>query len=65
MANVGGNVLGNNLYAYCFNNPVNLTDSSGNWPQWISDVISWLGEKIVNPVSQFITGISDDFDNFK
>jgi len=25
--------LGNNMFAYCFNNPVNMSDSSGNWPK--------------------------------
>ena len=29
---VGGHVLGTNLYAYCFNNPVNLCDPSGCYP---------------------------------
>ena len=32
MSGVGGNLLGNNLFAYCFNNPVNYSDSQGNWP---------------------------------
>lgn len=26
---------GYNLFAYCFNNPVNMGDSSGNWPKWM------------------------------
>ena len=33
-ANAEGNPLGCNLYAYCFNNPANLTDESGEWPSW-------------------------------
>ena len=32
ISNVGGNELGYNLFAYCFNNPVNLSDQSGSWP---------------------------------
>ena len=27
--------MGYNQFAYCFNNPVNLSDYSGAWPQWI------------------------------
>ena len=27
-----GNVQGCNMFSYCFNNPVNLSDPSGNWP---------------------------------
>ena len=29
-----GEILGCNMFAYCFNNPVNMDDSSGNWPRW-------------------------------
>ncbi len=29
-----GNVSGMNLFAYCFNNPVNMSDHSGHWPSW-------------------------------
>ena len=25
--------MGNNMFAYCFNNPVNLSDPGGNWPK--------------------------------
>ena len=31
---VGGDILGYNRYAYCFNNPVNMEDVGGNWPSW-------------------------------
>ena len=33
MAGVSDSLHGYNLFAYCFNNPVNLTDPSGNWPR--------------------------------
>ena len=26
------------MFAYCFNNPVNHSDSSGNWPKWLKTV---------------------------
>ena len=29
-----GSIQGNNLFQYCFNNPVNLSDSTGHWPNW-------------------------------
>ena len=32
-------ILENNLYAYCFNNPVNLTDDSGYWPSWAKNLL--------------------------
>lgn len=32
VSSVGGDVRGYNLFAYCFNNPINLVDYGGNWP---------------------------------
>ena len=32
-------VLRYNLYVYCLNNPVNLTDGDGMWPSWATKVI--------------------------
>ncbi|MBO5906564.1 MAG: RHS repeat-associated core domain-containing protein [Clostridia bacterium] len=34
MASVCGDLRGSNFYAYCFNNPVNMSDSDGNWASW-------------------------------
>ncbi|MBQ7551651.1 MAG: GIY-YIG nuclease family protein, partial [Bacteroidales bacterium] len=34
IAGVGGNIKGYNLFAYCFNNPVNMSDTTGKWPSW-------------------------------
>ena len=39
----GGGLQGYNLFAYCLNNPVNMSDPSGHWPEWgtfISGIIS-------------------------
>ena len=30
----GGSIQGYNLFSYCFNNPVNMSDESGHWPRW-------------------------------
>ena len=65
MAGVGGSVQGYNLFAYCFNNPVNMSDSSGHWPQWIKDAANWVNNNIVQPVANFFSPktntISDQF----
>ena len=45
-----GSVAGTNLFAYCCNNPVNMTDSTGNWPKWIDvcNFFSGLWSSITN-----------------
>ena len=37
----GGNdhILENNLFAYCFSNPVNMTDDTGHWPKWATNLV--------------------------
>ena len=32
-----------NLFAYCFNNPVNMSDEAGTWPKWLSGVLNVVG----------------------
>ena len=61
VSEVGGNVLGNNLFAYCQNNPVNLSDETGNWPKWIASVsktISNAVKKAVNTVVNVVKSFS-------
>lgn len=33
------NSLQYNLYAYCFNNPVNMLDDIGLWPIWATNLV--------------------------
>ena len=35
ISNSGKSVNGYNLFVYCFNNPVNMDDPTGNWPKWL------------------------------
>jgi hypothetical protein len=39
MPDVGGDILGYNLFAYCLNNPVNYSDQGGNWPSWATKLL--------------------------
>ena len=55
IAGVGGSLQGYNLFAYCFNNPVNMSDSSGHWPQWIKNAVSWVNNNIIQPVKNFFS----------
>ena len=34
----GNSVQGYNLFAYCMNNPVNMSDPTGNWPEWLRNI---------------------------
>ena len=55
IAGVGGSIQGYNMFAYCFNNPVNMSDSSGHWPQWIKDAANWVNNNIIQPVANFFS----------
>ena len=39
ISEVGGELLGYNMFSYCFNNPVNKSDADGNWPKWATKVL--------------------------
>ena len=53
MSGVNGSLNGFNLYVYCFNNPINMTDAQGNWPKWIEDAWDWVTDAILS-VGDFI-----------
>ena len=36
---MGGSVQGYNLFAYCFNNPINLIDQNGDWPNLVKRIV--------------------------
>ena len=57
VAGLGGNVKGYNLFAYCFNNPINMSDSTGKWPEWMKTVVSWLNENIIQPVKNLFSSL--------
>ncbi len=46
MAGVNTSVQGYNLFAYCFNNPVVLDDSNGNWPKIVKNTAKLVATKI-------------------
>ena len=43
-------LTGLNMFAYCGNNPVNMSDSSGQLPKWIKNTVKWIAKNIVKPV---------------
>ena len=40
VSGVDGDIRGYNLFSYCFNNPINLSDDSGSWPNWATKLIA-------------------------
>ncbi|MCL2287274.1 MAG: DUF6531 domain-containing protein [Firmicutes bacterium] len=63
-----------NQYAYCWNNPMNLVDLNGLWPQWVRDAgnvvidaANTVGNRIidgVNTVADVATNLVQDVRNF-
>ena len=51
IAGVGGDIRGYNLFAYCMNDPVNMSDHTGHWPQWIKNAAN----AVVNAVKKAVT----------
>ena len=55
ISGVGGDVLGYNMFAYCMNNPVNMSDPTGSWPKWIETAANWVNNNIIQPVKNFFS----------
>ena len=53
IVSVSGDIRGYNLFCYCMNNPVNMSDRSGHWPQWIKNA----ARKVVNAVKKTVAAI--------
>ena len=60
----GQGLLGHNMFAYCNNNPVNMIDNSGYWPQWLKDAANWVDKNIIQPVKEFFEDVSEDIENY-
>ena len=54
LVSTGQGVLGYNMFAYCYNNPINMDDQDGNCPQWIKDGVKWVAKNIGKPVVKCI-----------
>ena len=64
ISGIGDSIQGYNSFSYCFNDPINMIDSTGSWPQWIEGGINWVDNNIVQPVKKFIDDIVEDINNY-
>ena len=55
IAGTSNSTQGYNIFSYCVNNPVNMSDSSGNWPKWIETAANWVNNNIIQPVKNFFS----------
>lgn len=55
VSGIGDNPLGYNMFAYCFNNPVNMSDEDGNFPKWAKKVVAAVAVVAVVAVVAAIT----------
>ena len=49
-----------NIYTYCYNNPVNISDSSGHWGvliKWKTDTVAWIIDVAVALTGVFSAGM--------
>ena len=61
VAGIGGSVHGNNMFAYCFNNPINMVDETGNWPTF-KDAVKWVAKNVVRPVVKEVQNVLSEID---
>jgi len=53
-----GNVQGTNMFTYCMNNPVNMSDSSGNWPLLATFAAVAIGVAVSSAVNHIINAVN-------
>ena len=47
ISGTGGGVLGNNVFAYCIDSPINMSDATGNWPKWLEKAVKVVSVAVV------------------
>ena len=68
ISGVGGDIRGYNLYSYCMNNPVNMSDPDGNWPKWVQRIgnkVKKTVSKVKNKVKSVVKKVKQDVKDFR
>ena len=61
VAGISDELSGYNLFVYCFNNPVNMSDYDGNWPDWLKKAVKSVAtyiDNIVTKVQNSLEGVN-------
>ena len=63
IAGISGDIRGYNMFVYCMNNPVNMSDFTGGWPSWndIGNFFKNVGSKVADGVKAVGKFFSDHF----
>ena len=64
MSGITTDIKGYNLFVYCFNNPVNMVDYTGNWPEWFEKALEWTDENVVTPAKNFMDDVKEDIEAY-
>ena len=52
VSGTGKSTQGYNLFSYCFNNPINMSDETGHWPKIINSIVSGIQSVIKKATSK-------------
>ena len=66
ISGVGGDIRGYNLYSYCMNNPVNMSDPDGNWPKWVTNIgnaVKKVFNNVVSKVKSVVSSVKSSIRN--
>ena len=58
MSDIADDLRGYNLFAYCFNNPVNMSDNNGEWPSLATKVLIGAGAIVLGAAIVAATAVT-------
>ena len=50
-------IQGSNVFAYCMNNPVNMSDSNGSWPKWVANTLNSIANTVKTVIDTVVNTV--------